>query len=75
MEVLEGWQQRARSVGYFDEDYQASQLWKEGWEAADGDRIAARARQAVEMLEPLRAAPNRPQSVQGSDTRAGENPT
>lgn len=60
MEVLEGWQRRARAVGFFDEDYQASQLWKEDWEAADGDRVAARARQAVEMLEPLRA-PTRPQ--------------
>ena len=25
------------SVGYFDEDYQASQLWKADWEAASGD--------------------------------------
>jgi hypothetical protein len=55
MEVLDGWQQRARSVGYFDEGYAASQLWKQDWEAADGDRVAARARAAVEMIEPLRA--------------------
>ena len=44
MEILEGWQQRALGVGYFDEDYQASQMWKADWEAADGDRVAARAR-------------------------------
>jgi hypothetical protein len=74
MDVLDGWQQRARSVGYFDEDYQASQLWKEDWEAADGDRVAARARQAVEMLEPLRAAPNRPTGEPGSEPQAGGNP-
>ncbi|HJZ53609.1 MAG TPA: hypothetical protein VKE74_01540 [Gemmataceae bacterium] len=70
MEVLESWQQRARSVGYFDEDYQASQLWKHDWEAADGERVAARARAAVEMLEPLRG-PGQPQPPTGEST-AGE---
>src|SRR5262249_24080317 len=60
MDVLEGWQQRALYVGYFDEDYQASQTWKQDWEAADGDRGAARAHAAVEMLEPLRG-PAQPQ--------------
>jgi hypothetical protein len=54
METLEGWQQRALNVGYFDEGYQASQLWKADWEAANGNVVAARARSAVEMLEPLR---------------------
>ena len=41
METLEAWQDRARYVGYFDEDYQASQMWKADWEAASGDRVAA----------------------------------
>ncbi|MDY3559594.1 hypothetical protein R5W23_000588 [Gemmata sp. JC673] len=54
MEILETWQERARYVGYFDDDYQASQMWKADWEAVSGDRVAARARAAVEMLEPLR---------------------
>ena len=54
METLEGWQHRARSVGYFDSDYQATQMWKSEWEAMNGDQIAARARAVVEMLEPLR---------------------
>lgn len=54
MEVLETWQERNRYVGYFDEDYAASQMWKADWEAVNGDRVAARARAAVEMLEPLR---------------------
>src|SRR5262245_12027247 len=54
MEVLENWQHRARSVGYFDEGYQASQMWKADWEAVNGDRVAERARATVEMLEPLR---------------------
>lgn len=57
MAVLEGWQERARSVGYFDDEYQASQLWKQDWEALNGDRIAERARAAVQMLEPLRTSP------------------
>src|SRR5439155_14332998 len=54
MDVLAGWQQRARTVGFFDEDYAASQLWKQDWEAADGDAVAARAHAAVEQLEPFR---------------------
>lgn len=57
MDTLAQWQERARSVGYFDDGYAASQLWKQDWEAADGDRVAARARAAVESLEPLRAQP------------------
>jgi hypothetical protein len=54
MEILEAWNDRARGVGYFDEDYQSSQLWKLDWEAADGERVSERARAALEMLEPLR---------------------
>ena len=54
MELLEGWQNRARSVGYFDSDYQATQMWKAEWEASNGDLVAARARTVIEMLEPLR---------------------
>lgn len=54
MEVLEAWQREALNVGYFDEGYQASQMWKADWEAANGTRTAARAHAAVEMLEPLR---------------------
>jgi hypothetical protein len=60
MEMLEAWQQRAVYVGFFDEGYHASQMWKQEWEEADGDRIAGRARHAVEMLEPLRG-PAQPQ--------------
>jgi len=53
MAMFENWQERALGVGYFDDDYQASQLWKADWEAAQGDRVAARARATVDMLEPL----------------------
>jgi len=54
MEILEQWQQRARDIGYFDEDYQATQMWKSEWEAANGDAVATRAHAVVAMLEPLR---------------------
>ena len=60
MAVLDRWQEEARHVGYFDERYQASQMWKQDWEAAAGDVVAARARAAVELIEPLRAAPPPP---------------
>ncbi|MBP3960135.1 hypothetical protein J8F10_33330 [Gemmata sp. G18] len=73
MEVLETWQERARFVGYFDDDYQASQMWKADWEAANGDRVAARARAAVEMLEPLRG-PVAGQPGAGGTASGGENP-
>ena len=73
MEILETWQERARYVGYFDEDYQASQMWKADWESVNGDRVAARARAAVEMLEPLRG-PVAGQPATGNGQAAGENP-
>jgi len=72
MEVLEGWQQRALSVGYFDDDYQASQLWKQLWEAANGDAVTTRARNAVALIEPLRAqSPRQPAT---GDMIDNENP-
>jgi hypothetical protein len=54
MDTLDNWQQQSLNVGYFDEGYQASQMWKADWEAVNGNRVAARARTTVEMLEPLR---------------------
>jgi hypothetical protein len=56
METLQHWDRRARSVSYFDEDYAASQLWKEDWEQAHGEVIAAHARQVLEQLDPLRTS-------------------
>jgi hypothetical protein len=54
MATLAEWHQKYRGVAYFDDDYAASQLWKRDWEAADGDRVAARARATLEQVEPLR---------------------
>ena len=60
----------AHNKGYFDEDYQASQMWKQDWEAANGSVVAARARAAVEMLEPLRG-PVQPQPPAGAQPTGG----
>jgi hypothetical protein len=73
MEILEAWQERARYVGYFDDDYQASQMWKADWEAVNGDRVAVRARAAVEMLEPLRGPVGGQPPASGGQT-AGDTP-
>jgi hypothetical protein len=75
MEALEQWQQQALSVGYFDEGYQASQLWKADWEAANGNVVAARARAVVEMVEPLRGPTASGQSAADGGPQAAENPT
>ena len=56
METLCSWEEQARSVGYFDDGYAASQFYKQEWESAAGDRVSARARTAVETIEPLRTA-------------------
>ena len=40
-ETLARWDRQARSVGYFDEGYAASQLWKEDWESHRGTEVAA----------------------------------
>lgn len=44
-DVLGGWEQRARTVGYFDEGYAACQLWKADWEASEGAEMWRLARQ------------------------------
>ena len=48
---LEAWQVAARASGYFDDDYQAAQLWKSNWEAYNGDSLAAAARRLVEQTQ------------------------
>jgi hypothetical protein len=53
-ERLGAWQHEARAVGYYDEGYAASQLWKADWERLHGDDLLGRARTLVRALEPLR---------------------
>ena len=54
LETLQSWERQARNVGYYEEGYAASQLWKADWEQAHGDTVAAKARGLVEGLDPLR---------------------
>lgn len=51
---LQQWERNARSVGYFDEGYQASQLWKADWERHEGDLLTERARVIIHQLDPMR---------------------
>jgi hypothetical protein len=57
LERLRGWERRARSVGYFDEGYAASQLWKADWERYDGEVLCDRAQVIVRQLDPMRNQP------------------
>lgn len=41
---LQTWATECATVGYFDEGYQAAQLWLVGWELYDGKRVTSRAR-------------------------------
>jgi hypothetical protein len=45
------WQAAARGVGYFDEGYQAAQLWKSNWEAYNGDNLASAARGLLDQTQ------------------------
>jgi hypothetical protein len=54
LDRLQTWERRARGVGYFDEGYAASQLWKADWEQVQGDRLVERARAIVQQLDPMR---------------------
>lgn len=54
LDRLQAWERRARGIGYFDEGYAASQLWKADWEQVQGDRLIERARAIVQQLDPMR---------------------
>lgn len=53
LDRLQDWNRQARAVGYFDEGYAASQLWKADWEAYNGDAICDQARAIIRQAEPL----------------------
>jgi hypothetical protein len=55
LDRLRQWERRARAVGYFDEGYAASQLWKADWEAFGGEAVCERAGAIVRALHPLGA--------------------
>lgn len=53
-ETLARWDRLARSIGFFDDGYAASQLWKEEYESANGGEILAKSKRALDQLEPLK---------------------
>jgi hypothetical protein len=53
LERLHQWERRARGVGFLDEGYAVSQVWKADWERFGGDELAARAAGVVQQIEPL----------------------
>jgi hypothetical protein len=50
---LQQWSRAAQHVGYLDEDYAASQLWKADWEQGQGDILHSRSRNIIQQLEPF----------------------
>jgi FtsH ternary system domain X6 len=50
---LRQWEQSARNVGYYDDGYAASQLWKSDWEAAGGTGICAAAAEIIRCTLPF----------------------
>src|SRR5207244_2055149 len=50
---LKEWERQARAVGFLDEGYAASQLWKQDWERFEGDVLHARAQALIQQLVPL----------------------
>ncbi|HKB35008.1 MAG TPA: hypothetical protein VKD72_01055 [Gemmataceae bacterium] len=56
---LQEWERRARSVGYWDEGYAASQLWKADWERFQGDEVTERAQNIIRQLDPMRQTEGR----------------
>jgi len=56
MERLANWTRWGRACGYFDEGYDAAQLWLSDWEQVDGDTLVGRAQTIVRNLDPMRQA-------------------
>lgn len=52
-ERLRQWTLQAQAVGFYDDDYQASQLWKREWETLDGDRFVREAQAIIKRFHPM----------------------
>ncbi|MBC8290302.1 MAG: hypothetical protein H8E37_08295 [Planctomycetes bacterium] len=48
LERLDAWNEAARTIGYYDEEYETSQLWKSDWERWNGDSVVRQAREVVQ---------------------------
>jgi hypothetical protein len=56
LERFAAWTRWARSCGYFDDGYEAAQLWLADWEQYEGDTLVARAQIIIRNLDPMRQA-------------------
>jgi hypothetical protein len=54
LDTLKQWEQRARTVRHFDEEYAAAQLWLSDWERCDGNTAQTRAHALLRQVEPMR---------------------
>lgn len=45
---FDAWNDAARSIGFYDEEYETSQLWKSDWERWNGDAVVRQAREVVQ---------------------------
>ncbi|WP_166827404.1 hypothetical protein [Thalassoroseus pseudoceratinae] len=50
-ERLMNWNDWARSIGYYDEEYEIAQHWKLDWEQLDGDTVTARSRRLASQAD------------------------
>jgi hypothetical protein len=56
LDRMNTWARWARTIGYFDEEYPAAQLWLEDWEQFQGDALVPRAQAIIRNLDPMRQA-------------------
>jgi hypothetical protein len=54
LDRLAAWEREARAIGYLDEGYAASQLWKADWERCQGAALHLRAQTVLRAMEPFR---------------------
>jgi hypothetical protein len=50
LECLARRNEQARTIGFYDEDYEASQLWKSDWERWNGDAVCRKASEIEQSL-------------------------
>jgi hypothetical protein len=60
VERLWRWEQEARTVAFFEENYAASQLWKADWEHWDGEGLYRRAQVLLRQGEPFQPRGDEP---------------
>ncbi len=53
LDRLRVWNEEAATVGYFDDGYAASQLWKADWERFDGDATTNHAAEILREARPM----------------------